>query len=236
VIALVSSNARERLAFANLCESHGWPFVECDSLRALKKLLRHVRPHVILTRHQLGDGYSDDVMALLRAAGPPERIRTIVLIGAGTASGPEARQIALGADVVQRDPVRTEVISAYLEKFRVAPATSPAHPAPAGSNEVPFAGAVVDVIERCLKNAGKVTRLTPRQIELVQLLDEARGSIVSYETLYSEILGRRFRGDTSNMRVLLGKLDASFRTVGLSLRTCIRVIPKTGYRYTLPSH
>lgn len=234
MIALVSSNTRERLAFASLCGSYGWPCAECDSLRALKKLLQHARPSVILTRHKLGDGYSDDVLALLGATRPRDGTKAIVLIGAGTPSGLEARQISLGADIVQRDPVRTDVISAYLAKFRDVATTRPAPVPPAMPEPLSFAGAAVDVIERSLRNADKVARLTPRETELVQLLHEAQGAIVSYETLYSEILGRRFRGDTSNMRVLLGKLDASFRSIGVAVRTCIRVIPKTGYRYTPP--
>ncbi|MBI4623593.1 MAG: response regulator transcription factor [Verrucomicrobia bacterium] len=235
MIAIVSSNARERSAFAALCESHGWPCVECDSFRALKRLLRRTRPNVILTRHKLGDGYSDDVLALVTEAGRRDFTKAIVLIGAGTPAVPEARQIALGADVVLRDPVRTDVIGAYLAKFRASPPKGPASPRQSGPNQLSFAGATVDVDERTLRSSGKTARLTPREAELVQLLYEARGAIVTYETLYSEILGRRFRGDTSNMRVLLGKLDATFRSVGVALRTCIGVIPKTGYRYTPPA-
>lgn len=235
MIVILSSSARERFAFAALCESRRWPYVECDSMRALRRSLRHARPNVILSRHKLGDGYSDDVLALVSTAGLGEFSKVIVLVGAGTPSALEARQITLGADVVQRDPIRTDVIGAYLARFRVAPAGSTAGSATPRSHQVPFAGATVDLAERILRSAGKTANLTPRETELVHFLHEARGTIVTYETLYSEILGRRFRGDTSNMRVLLGKLDASFRSVGLVLRKSIGVIPKTGYRYTPPA-
>jgi hypothetical protein len=49
--------------------------------------------------------------------------------------------------------------------------------------------------------------------------------------LYSEILGRRFAGETSNMRVLLGKLGKTTAKVGLDVRQWVEVIPKLGYRY-----
>ena len=46
--------------------------------------------------------------------------------------------------------------------------------------------------------------------------------------------GRRFRGDTSNLRVLLGKLTASAVSLGISLQKWVEVIPKLGYRYRRP--
>jgi DNA-binding winged helix-turn-helix (wHTH) protein len=73
--------------------------------------------------------------------------------------------------------------------------------------------------------------ITPREALLLELLIRAEPEVVSYETLYNEILGRKFRGDTSNMRVLLAKLSISARAVGITLRSHINVIPKTGYRY-----
>lgn len=234
MIVIVSSNPRERIAFAALCESHGWPCAECDSLRSLRRLVRQARPRAILARQKLGDGYSDDVLALVHSAGMYRAVRTIVLMDADTPSAREARQIALGADLVQRDPVRTDVIGAYLARFRTeSSARVPPEPL-LGTSRLPFAGATIDVVARTLRHAGRTARLTPRETELVQILHDAGGQVVTYEDLYSEILGRRFRGDTSNMRVLLGKLDASFRSTGATLRRHVAVIPKSGYRYTPP--
>ena len=56
------------------------------------------------------------------------------------------------------------------------------------------------------------------------------GEVATYETLYAEVLERRFRGDTSNLRVLLGKLAASCAAIGADLRAWVEVIPKSGYR------
>src|SRR5207248_2324593 len=94
-----------------------------------------------------------------------------------------------------------------------------------------FAGAAVDPIERTASGGARRVPLTPREVQLIELLVDAAGEVVSYETLYHEILGRKFVGDTSNMRVLLGKLDLSFRAMDISIRRYIDVIPKTGYRY-----
>lgn len=231
VIAILSSNTRERTAFVSLCENHGWPAIECDSLRQFRRLLLRTPPRVILTRHKLDDGYSDDVMALLTESGQSESTKVVVLMTAGTAATQEARQILLGASAVQRDPIRTEVVSAYLSQFRRAGSAVPAQRNPAILKAQAFAGTTIQVVERTLRYAGKSIGLTPREMELIQILQESRGAVVTYDTLYSEILGRRFRGDTSNMRVLLGKLDRSFRAVGGNFRRHIEVIPKTGFRY-----
>ena len=68
MIALVSSNSREREAFASLCDQNGWLTMECESVRATANLLRRVKPKIVLVRHTLTDGYSDDVIALLARA------------------------------------------------------------------------------------------------------------------------------------------------------------------------
>jgi DNA-binding response OmpR family regulator len=234
VIAIVSSNSRERTAFAALCESRAWPHVECDSLRALRKTLRGETPSVALVRHKLSDGYSDDVIAALNHdTSRANHTKVLVLASAGTPAAQEARQLALGADCVLRDPVRTDVLLEYLARFqrRAEPRRKAAR---SRSTSFGFAGARLHPVERRIEYAGRRANLTPREVQLAELLAESTGTVVTYTALYSEILDRRFRGETSNLRVLLGKLDASLRSIGIVLRKHVEVIPKTGYRYSAP--
>ena len=232
MIAIVSPAAPERVALAALCESRGWVTTECDSLRALKHLLLRVRPRIVLTRRRLSDGYSDDVLAALASAGQLTTVKVVVLISASTLPAEEARQVALGADCVQRDPVRTDVLLEYLAKYqRLAPRLRREAPRAVVPKPCQFAGARVDPIARRITCGRKSVHLTPHEVALAELLAESRGGLVAYETLFSEILGRRFRGDTSSMRVLLGKLAVSARGVGVVLRESVEVIPKLGYRY-----
>jgi DNA-binding response OmpR family regulator len=230
VIAIVSPASQERSALAALCASRGWVTTECDSLRAFRKLLLHLAPRIVLTRRRLGDGYADDVMAALAAAAMSASTNVVVLIGPGTSSSIEARLVALGADCVQRDPVRSDVLAEYLAKYQGTPHTR-SQPPPIVLKPFSFADASVDPVERKLQRGTKVTHLTPHEVELVGLLLQSEGGVLTYDTLYSDILDRRFRGDTSNMRVLLGKLMASARAVGLPLRAWVQVVPKLGYRY-----
>lgn len=180
-----------------------------------------------MIRHKLNDGFSDEAIAIVRASAVSTKI--IVLLTAGTSPAIEARQINLGADCVLRDPVNMEVILAYVAKYRGAQNSTAE--VPSGHFAVfPIGGAVIDPTERTLRFQGKIARLTPKEVELGQLLATSR-ELVTYETMYDEIFGRKFYGDTSNLRVLLGKLDRSARTTGMEIRSCIEVIPKLGYRY-----
>jgi DNA-binding response OmpR family regulator len=155
--------------------------------------------------------------------------RTIVLLDAATNRSEETRQIALGADLVQRDPLRTDVLVEYLARFRAAAAAS----APPRADQCPisFAGAEVLPLDRIVTFRGATVKLTRREMELLDILAASPDTIVTYQMLYNDILERRFGGETSNMRVLLGKLIQSFAKVGCQLRPWIDVIPKTGYRY-----
>lgn len=231
MIAIVSPALQERAAFAALCESRGWVCAECHSLRAFRRLLLRQRPEIVLTRRRIGDGYSDDVIAAVAGPGQPAAVKVVVLMGADAPSSVEARQVALGADCVLRDPVCTDVLVEYLAKYHRSLKQSPRAESGTVPKSFSFADACVDPIGRQLQRGKGSRHLTPHEVDLVELLVMSAGGIVTYDTLYNEILGRRFRGDTSNMRVLLGKLAASARGVGLPLRQWVEVIPKMGYRY-----
>ena len=234
MIAITSSAPRERLALVALCESQGWSSIECDSVRAFVRMIHRAPPTIALVRHKFDDGYSDDVIASLAALHLLPATKIIVLLGAGTPSSTEVRQLALGADCVQRDPVRTDVLTAYIAKYVTASRAPLVDPGQISAKTAPFCGTLLCAIERTLYHRGQTVLLTPREVALVELLAHSRGDVVTYDTLYGEILGRPFRGDTSNMRVLLGKLSASTLSVGITLRHWVEVIPKTGYRYKSP--
>jgi len=235
VIAISSSNVAERNALVALCEARGWAAIECHSVRATIRSLQRHHPRVVVVRQRLDDGYSDDVIAALVTLGRLAATRLIVLLEAGLPSALEVRQVSLGADCVLRNPIRTDVLTAYIGKYvkTAAPAVASASEVPLTT--IPFGGGTFALVERTLHYGRNRVSLSPREANLIEILTHAHGSVASYEQLYSEILGRRFRGDTSNMRVLLGKLVASCRSIGLPLRNYIQVIPKTGYRYTAPA-
>lgn len=231
MIAIASSSAPERNALVALCEAQGWVTIECNSVRATLRTLRRHRPRVLVARHRLEDGFSDDLIAAFDTSTGPVATKLIILLEAGIPSSIEVRQVMLGADCVLRNPIRTDVLTAYIGKYlKSAPASKTPR---AGSEAAPieFCGALFAPVERTLHLGQKRISLTPREALLIEMLTQSSGVVASYERLYGEILGRRFQGDTSNMRVLLGKLATSCRSIGVSIRPHVQVIPKTGYRY-----
>jgi DNA-binding response OmpR family regulator len=235
MIVIVSNTRREATAFATLCESRAWPCQACTSVSAFRKLSEKAEPRVVVARHRLGDGYSDDILSLLQESREAVPTQCIVLAAADFTVRQEARQVALGADCVLRDPVRVDVLIEYLAKYRsrlVLPLAGSGTP----GRSFQFAGATIFPREHRIEHLGAGITVTPREIELLRILARTPGHVVTYSALYSELLGRAFSGDTANMRVLFGKVAASFLRLGVNLRERVQVIPKTGYQYLPKDH
>ena len=222
MILLVDSAEREGSVLAELCAGRGWVTEACATVAAARRRIPRLRPRVAVVRRTLRDGLAEEVLAALSEA----RCRRLVLVPAGTSGAVEARLVALGADCVLREPVRIEVLLAYLERFRGEPSLA-ARPGP---TRLAFAGGRLDPADRTLRRGARRTTLAPREAQLAELLARSPAEVVAYEVLYAEILGRPFRGDTGNLRVLLGKLCAAAARAGVDARAWIEVIPKSGYR------
>jgi len=222
MILLVDSAEREGSVLAELCAGRGWVAEACATVAAARRRIPRLRPRVAVVRRTLRDGFAEEVLAVLADA----RCRRLVLVPAGTSGEVEARLVALGADCVLREPVRIEVLLAYLERFRSEPVPA-ARPRP---TRLAFAGGRLDPADRTLRCGAQQTTLTLREAQLAELLARFCSEVVTYEFLYAEILGRPFRGDTGNLRVLLGKLCAAAVRAGVDARAWIEVIPKYGYR------
>lgn len=231
MIAIACSGATERTALVSLCEANGWPTIECHSVRATLRSLRRHQPRVVVMRHRLEDGYSDDVIAAFESREQRLTTKLIVLLDAGVPSSVEVRQVGLGADCVLRNPIRTDVLIAYIVNYLKASPPVWSSIARTGDGTIDFCGGTFAPVARTLRHGKNLISLTPREAVLIELLTQFPGTVASYERMYGEVLGRRYLGDTSNMRVLLGKLAASCRAIGMEIRSRIQVIPKTGYRY-----
>jgi DNA-binding response OmpR family regulator len=234
VIIIISSSPREARALVALTANQPRAVYACASLAQFKAQLRKAAPALVVTRARLIDRYSDDVMVLLTEAGFLPATKVIVLIEADCTSREEARQLALGADCVMRDPLRPEVLLEYVSKFS-RPALETRSLAQLPPDQFSLAGATFLPGQQTLSRGGRSIHIAPMEIEIARLLADSPCKTLSYQFLYSQLFNRSFSGDSSNLRVLLGKLAASYRKLGLDLRGTIRVTPKVGYCYNLPS-
>ncbi len=190
--------------------------------------MRKLQPKLVITRHRLSDGYSDEILGMLKEQDQPSRV--IVLAAADCSTKDEARHLSLGADAVLRDPLRIQVLLELAARYRGLSIAAK----PESSREglgFDFAGTHVLPHERTISRAGRKTKTSPRVIGLLQILHRAEGRVVSYESLFPDLFGRPFNGDTANSRVLLAKADREFRGLGVNLRKHLKVIPKSGYLY-----
>jgi DNA-binding response OmpR family regulator len=230
MIAILTESDREARLLAALCDQRSWPSQTCGTVSGFAKLAEKTSPRVVVARQRLADGYSDDVFAWLKTSGRLDGTRVMVLVPADCSARQEARQIALGADCVLRDPLRMEVLLEYLAKYRAKKDPVAAISSPELAYE--FAGVRVLPHACSLVRSGKTVQVTPQEIALLRLLYDSAGKVLPYAVLYHELFNQKFSGDTANCRVLLAKAAASFRRVKIDLRAHIAVIPKSGYLYS----
>jgi DNA-binding response OmpR family regulator len=229
VIAVISSSPREASALSGLAASHARPTATCLTLAEFKQLVRKIPPALVLTRRELSDGYSDDILDWLAKSELLPSTPVIVLVPADCSPGQEARQLSLGAACVLRDPLRPAVLVEYSGRF-----LRKARPARPPDARFVLGDATIDPDQQAVMRGKRSAHLSPKEIELARLLAESSGRLVSYEQLYSAICGRKFSGDTVNIRVLFSKLASSFKLVRVDLRQFVQLIPKSGYRYSHP--
>jgi DNA-binding response OmpR family regulator len=230
LILLASNLAREADAFTGLFATRQWASLACRSVADCRRLASATPPRIAIIRYRLADGCSDDVLTFLQEQLSPDSCHIVVLAPANLSTQDECRQLALGATHVLRDPVRVDVVlqlvsrchDRHRENHR--PDRSPV-------SHYDFAGVLVFPAERRLARGRREIQTTSKVIELVQLLHHNTGRLVPYTELYEVLFSRRFAGETANCRVLLARVDSVFRQLGVSLRECVQVVPKSGYLY-----
>jgi DNA-binding response OmpR family regulator len=228
MILIVSNSIREASLLATLCEQHSWPCEPCSTISGFIKMAENTSPKAIVLRHRLNDGYSDDVFAWLKKSGRSPATKVVILVPANCSASQEARQVALGADCVLRDPVRLEVLFEYLAKYRNQSSSLSTGP----QMTYLFAGAKVLPHECRLTRATRSVSATPKVMDFLRVLYDSANTVVPYPALYAELFNRKFSGETANSRMLLAKAAATFQGLGIDIRRFITVIPKIGYLYT----
>lgn len=230
MIFIISSQSREAEAIAALCSQRNWRTQICKTVSEFTRLSTKAAPRVVITRHQLDNGYSDDVLSHLAATTAPYSTRTLVLAPADYAPQAESRQISLGADQVFRDPVRIEVLLELVGRYRLLPVPTSAPP-----TDFQFAGARVFPEEYRITCKGREVITTRKIMAFVQLLHRSAGRVTPYATVYDELYNRSFSGETSNCRMLWARVLSDFAQIHLDLRSHVTVIAKSGYLYTPPA-
>jgi two-component system KDP operon response regulator KdpE len=166
-----------------------------NGLAALEQLVRFEFDVVLLDL-----GLPDmDGKAVIRQA---RAITTapIIVISARDSGAEKVMALDLGANDYVAKPFDA---SELLARIRVA--LRPLREAPAQISS-PKRSLEIDVASRRAIVEGRSVRLSRKETELVQLLAEARGAIVSHDRIIEAIWGRGGEADLMNVRVLAWQL------------------------------
>lgn len=92
-----------------------------------------------------------------------------------------------------------------------------------------FAGLVVDLVRRLVTVDGQEVRLSPKEYELLRVLVQNAGRVVTHRLLLNEVWGPAHVEDTQYLRVYVGQLRQKLADDPLSPRF-ILTEPGVGYR------
>tara|TARA_R110002020_G_scaffold34327_8_gene104518 strand:- start:1194 stop:1880 length:687 start_codon:yes stop_codon:yes gene_type:complete len=197
--------------------------VETADTAAMAKRLAATRsPALIVLDLGLPDGDGKEVIETVRAF---SRVPIIVL----SARDQETEKIAAldaGADDYIEKPFG---IGELLARIRVA--LRHAEPAAAPTGPQAFGAIILDRDRRMVSRGNEAIHLTPKEYDLLVLLADNAGRVVTHATALQRLWGPAHRDDTQYLRVLVGQLRAKLDGHGASLITNEAGV---GYRLSLP--
>ena len=179
-------------------------------------------PEAIILDLLLPDGRGTDVARELRrwTAAP------IIVV---SAVGEEAEKIAAldaGADDYVTKPFAIGELLARLRAAlrRVAPTTEPT---------LEIGELTVDLEKRSVSMAGRAVRLTPHEFELLRLLAQNEGKLLTHKTILREVWGPAYERESSYIHVYVSQLRRKLEPDPAQARY-ILTEPGVGYRLVSP--
>ena len=179
-------------------------------------------PEAIILDLLLPDGRGTDVCRELRGwtAAP------IIVV---SAVGEEAEKIAAldaGADDYVTKPFAIGELLARLRAAlrRARPGTEPV---------IEIGELVVDLEKRSVSMAGEPVRLTPHEFELLRLLAQNEGKLLTHKTILAEVWGPAYQRESSYIHVYVSQLRRKLEPDPARPRY-ILTEPSVGYRLVNP--
>lgn len=180
-----------RMLRSNLIQAGYGVTAAKSGMEALEQIILH-EFGVVLLDLGLPDMDGKDLIAQLRAVSPAP----VIVISARESEKEKIAALDLGASDYVAKPFD---MGELLARIRVALRPARAEPsAPLASKS----GLQIDVTSRRAIIDGAAVRLSRKETEFLQLLAEAKGAIVTHETIIAAMWGRGSDADFMNVRVL----------------------------------
>lgn len=197
--------------------------VETANTAAMAKRLAATRsPALIVLDLGLPDGDGKDVIKTVRAFSKAP----IIVLSARDQEIEKIAALDAGADDYIEKPFG---IGELLARIRVALRHTETMPPPPGTQA--FGAIVLDRDRRIVTLRGDVIHLTPKEYDLLVLLADNAGRVVTHATALQRLWGPAHKDNVQYLRVLVGQLRAKIDTGGAGLITNEAGV---GYRLGLP--
>jgi two-component system KDP operon response regulator KdpE len=196
------------------------------SVRALEgaagvlRAMEEFRPDVVLLDLVLPDG---DGISLCAALRPISDVPIIVL----SAIGEDAKKVQAldaGADDYVTKPFSMEVL---LARVRVALRRQGNSPTDAALVAGPIR---LDIAARQVTAEGEVVHLTPREFELLRLLLQQQGRVLTQRLILTQVWGPGYADDAHVLRTFVHQLRQKLATASPAAAAMVVTDPGVGYR------
>ena len=191
-----------------------------DGVSALREIARKAPDAVVL---DLGLPDIDGKEALVKArafySGP------IIILSARDRETEKIDALDAGADDYVEKPFS---VGELLARLRVALRH---HVQAAGGEPLIVAGDVeIDLIKRLVVRSGEQVRLSPREYDLLAILAQGRGKVLTHKQLLTAVWGPAHEHDVQYLRVFVGQLRQKLEHDPIAPKLIVTE-PGVGYRF-----
>ncbi len=186
-----------------------------SSMIALESIINEFQPNVIILDVEIGDKDGIDDSHKIRTLFPAI---PIVFASSHIESSYVARALGVGATAYLKKPLDIEEVAAYINRYATTKMDT----------TIAIGFFSLDTLSRELQNSenGTKTILNKKECELVKLLDENRGLVVSREMIIDKIWNNDFSSD----QVLNNYISRLRKYLSPDSSLSIETVPREGYR------
>ena len=206
---------------APLLRSRGYEVSTAMSARAALQTVERINPDVIVLDLGLPDLDGIELCRLLRDG----RSTPIIVLSARGAESDKVAALDAGADDYVTKPFGAEEL---LARVRVALRRSELAPPSAGP--IVRGDLQIDIDRRLVTRAEQIIRLTPKEFDLLVLLSQHPGRVLTHRAILKAIWGPHAVDRPEHLRVLLGALRRKIEPDPSRPRYIVTE-PWVGYRF-----
>ena len=224
-ILLVEDDAETRHQVATLLERHGYQVAEASDAESALAKFADGRPDLILLDLGLPDRDGLDVVDRVRAAGTTP----ILVLSARDREVDKVLALEAGADDYLAKPFGMAELQA-----RIGAILRRAMPAGTDSEQpgiVRIGDLELDPVSHSVRVGGRPVHLTPLEFEVLRVLAEHAGQLVTYGRLLRAVWGTAYGDEAHYVHVYVGQIRRKIRRADPDGHLANLIVPEPGVGY-----